>query len=325
MEKARQRSPDAVFATSLIEPGMRTTAYRRWLRPIAKFQPRDDEPVDASIITYRLGQITLAQSDSGAAHYLRDEHTIAKSRFNECLLLRLLLQGKLRGRFGKGEVEIHQGDIYLTDLAQVSELWLLEDCRHINVMLPRAQLEDMPVHGRILHAEWLPCRMLREHLLNFVEILRHCTADNVKEMNKATVELLRFCLRTDDVHSSERNSFDEVRERIMQYIDEHLSEPDLGALRLQHVFDTSRAQLYRQFAELGGVQHYIRNKRLQAVLRDLCNEPHRSINEIIERYGFSNERQFQRAFRARFGMTASQVRADWKSKAAAESFDTVDY
>lgn len=324
MEKARQRFPDAVFATSLIEPGMRTTAYRRWLRPIAKFQPRGHEPVDASIISYRLGQITLAQSESCAAHYLRDEHIIAKSRFNDCLLLRLLLDGKLRGRFGGAEVEIKQGDIYLTDMAQVCELWVQENSRHINVMLARAQLEDMQVHGRVLHAEWLPSRMLREHLLRFVEILRHCNADNVREMSKATLELLRFCLRTSEVQCDEPSPFNEARECIMRYIDEHLSEPNLGALRLQHVFATSRAQLYRQFAELGGVQHYIRNKRLQAVLRDLCNEPQRSITEIIERYGFSNERQFQRAFRARFGMTASQMRADWKSRAAAEPFDTVE-
>ena len=324
MERARQRFPDAVFATSLIEPGMRTTAYRRWLRPIAALEPCNDEPVDASIVSYRLGLITLAQSNSGAARYSRDARTIAKSRFNDCLLLRLVVRGSLRGRFNGGEVEIKQGDIYLTDLAQSSELWLLEDSQHINVMLPRAQVEDMPVHGRVLHAEWLPCRMLREHLLNFVAVLRHCSADNLQEMTKATLELLRFCLRTDEVRSTERTSFDEARERIVRYIDEHLSEPNLGALRLQRVFDTSRAQLYRQFAELGGVQHYIRNKRLQAVLRDLCNEPQRSITEIIERYGFSNERQFQRAFRARFGMTASQVRADWKSRAVAEPFDTVE-
>jgi AraC-like DNA-binding protein len=317
MERARQRFPDAVFATSLIQPGMRTTAYRRWLRPLALLESH--HPVDASIITYRLGQMTLSQSTSGAAHYVRDERIIDKSRFNDFLFLRLLVHGKVRGQFDQGEVTIAPGDIYLTDLAHASKLWLEEDCKHISVLLPRNQVDDMTVHGRVLQAGWLPCRMLREHLLNFIEILRHCNTENVKEMVKATFELLRFCLRTDEVRSSERNSYDEARERVLEYIDRHLSESDLDAGRLQRAFGISRAQLYRQFAELGGVKHYIRNKRLQAVLRDLCNEPHRSITEITERYGFSNERQFQRAFRSRFGMTASQVRAEWKSKAGPET------
>jgi AraC-like DNA-binding protein len=321
MEKAKQRFPDAVFATSLIEPRMRSVAYRRWLGPIAQFEPSNEEPVDATIISYRLGPITVAQSTSGAAHYLRDEQIIAKGQFNECVLLRLLTKGQVRARFGADEVEIRQGDIYLTDMAQEAELWVEEDCAHINVMFPRAQFEDVPVHGRVLRAEWLPCRMLREHLINFLEVLRYCNADNLQEMVKITMELLHFCLSTHGAQGEERGSFDDARERIVQYIDKHLSESDLGAVRLQQAFGVSRAQLYRQFAELGGIQHYIRNKRLQAVLRDLCNEPQQSITEIIERYGFSNERQFQRAFRARFGMTASQVRADWKSRAITEEYD----
>ncbi|WP_233840331.1 helix-turn-helix domain-containing protein [Dyella sp. 2HG41-7] len=303
---------------------MRTTAYRRWLRPFALIEPRNDEPVDASVITYRLGQMTVAQSTSGVAHYVRDEHIIARSRFNDCLFLRLLVQGKVRARFGDGEVEINTGDIYLTDLSQASELWVMEDSQHINVMLPRSDVDDMLVHGRVLHAEWLPCRMLREHLLNFIDILRHCNANNVKEMINATLELLRFCLRTDDLRGNERGSFSDARERIVQYIDQHLTERTLGAAQLQKAFGISRAQLYRQFAELGGIKHYIRNKRLQSVLHDLCNERQRSITDILELYGFSNERQFQRAFRARFGMTASQVRAGWKSQSVTKPFDDED-
>lgn len=323
MERARQRHPDAVFATSLVEPGLRTTAYRRWLRPIALLESCNDEPVNASIVAYRLGQITLAQSSSSVVHYLRNEATIANSRFHDCVLMRLLVQGKLHGQFGNTKVSVKQGDIYLSDMAHASELWLEEECTHINVLMPRSYVGDMLVHGRVLHGEWLPCRMLREHLLNFIEILRHCNADNVKEMVKATKELLRFCLRTGDTSAGSPDYFDEARERVLQYIDLHLGENDLGALRIQQVFGVSRSQLYRQFAELGGVQHYIRNRRLQAVLRELCNEPNRSITDIITRYGFSSERQFQRAFRTRFGMTASQVRAEWRSRGT-ESYDLVE-
>jgi AraC-like DNA-binding protein len=325
METARQRFPDVVFATSLIEPGMRTTAYRRWLRPMARLEASNDEPMNASVVTYRLGRITLSHSTSSAAHYLRDEATLALGQFNDCVLLRLLQHGRVRGRFGDVTTQIKEGDIYFTDLSQPSELWLESDCSHVNVMIHRSDMGDAPTHGRVLQGERLPCRMLREHLLNFAEVLRHYQAIDVKEMVRATMELLRFSLRTDTTRSGGADYFDEARERIVEYIDQHLSEGDLGALRLQAVFGVSRSQMYRLFAELGGIQHYIRNKRLQAVLRDLCNEPHKSITDIIERYGFSNERQFQRAFRARFGMTASQVRAGWKSKSIADVLNLTAY
>ena len=320
MEKARQRSPDGMFATSLIEPGLRAVAYRRWLRPIALLEAGGEEPVSASIVTYRLGRMTLSRSTSNTARYLRDEAIIARSRFKDCLLLRLLVAGNAHGVFGNDRKDIKEGDIYLSDLAQPAELLVQGDCMHINVMMHRSEAGDMPVHGRVLHGEWLPCHMLREHLLNFIEVLQHCSAAGLREMINATMELMRFCLRTDGA-SNDADGFGESRERIVEYIDQHLHDDDLGAPRLQQVFGVSRSQLYRQFAELGGIQHYIRNRRLQSVLRDLCNEPQQSIAEIIERHGFSNERQFQRAFRARFGMTASQARAGWRSTSLIDPFD----
>jgi AraC-like DNA-binding protein len=74
----------------------------------------------------------------------------------------------------------------------------------------------------------------------------------------------------------------------------------------------SRAKLYCLFVEFGGVQHYIRDRRLDAVLRDICQRRDLSISAAAHRYGFSNDRQFQRAFRARFGTTAKDARAGWR-------------
>jgi AraC-like DNA-binding protein len=56
------------------------------------------------------------------------------------------------------------------------------------------------------------------------------------------------------------------------------------------------------------------------VLHELCNEPYQSISAIIARYGFSNDRQFQRAFRDRFGMTASEARSGWNDEAGGGPF-----
>jgi AraC-like DNA-binding protein len=82
----------------------------------------------------------------------------------------------------------------------------------------------------------------------------------------------------------------------------------LSAAILQQRFHISRTQLYRMFASSGGVQHYIRERRVEAVHRDLREQPERNISDLAFSRGFSSERQFQRAFHARYGRTASEVR-----------------
>jgi AraC-like DNA-binding protein len=99
-----------------------------------------------------------------------------------------------------------------------------------------------------------------------------------------------------------------MQERMLTYIDAHLNDSELNATMLQRKFRISRTHLYRLFAELGGVQHCIRERRLEAAFRSLCEQPDRNISEIIFRLGFSNERQFQRSFRSRYGMTATAAR-----------------
>ena len=54
---------------------------------------------------------------------------------------------------------------------------------------------------------------------------------------------------------------------------------------------------------------WIRDRRLQAAHEDLSDPANtRSIGEIAYARGFADQAQFSRAFRARFGMTASALR-----------------
>jgi AraC-like DNA-binding protein len=65
------------------------------------------------------------------------------------------------------------------------------------------------------------------------------------------------------------------------------------------------------FAQEGGAQAYIRERRLQAALRALQAQGHREpIGLIAERLGFSDGAHMSRLFRARFGITPSDARAD---------------
>ncbi|MCD9027852.1 AraC family transcriptional regulator [Luteimonas sp. BDR2-5] len=97
--------------------------------------------------------------------------------------------------------------------------------------------------------------------------------------------------------------------RILRCIEEHLEDPALDCDFLQRLFFVSRPTLYRMFQPLGGVSRYIRERRLVAARRRLREEPHHSITWLLYDLGFESERQFQRAFQARFGMSPASWRA----------------
>lgn len=95
---------------------------------------------------------------------------------------------------------------------------------------------------------------------------------------------------------------------ILDYIDTHLGECELGEQSIRHRFKLSRATLYRRFQTLGGVANYIRERRLQLAYRHLTHNPACSLTWLLYEIGFASERQFQRSFMARFGMSA----ANWR-------------
>jgi AraC-like DNA-binding protein len=71
----------------------------------------------------------------------------------------------------------------------------------------------------------------------------------------------------------------------------------------------SRATLYRVFAPHGGIMRYVQERRLIAV-RAALSDPleMRKLSRIAADLGFNSEAHFSRAFRQRFGMTATEYR-----------------
>lgn len=299
-----------MFSTSLIEPSLRVEAFRQWIRPIADVRPADDSSIEASVTSYDLGQILVASSTSSAARYIRDQPIIDRGSFSDCMVLRLSQGGEVRGIFGEHiHVDIHEGDIYLGDLSQPVDV-LVNDSRHINLLFQRKVFgkDAASLHGYVLRKDWLPCRMLTQHLVQLITTLPLFSAAEALAASEATLSVLRRCFHIASEEHGSRLWMETLRTRILGYIDADIANSKLSASLLQRKFHISRTHLYRVFSDLGGVQHCIRERRLEAAFRSICEQPDKSISDIAYRLGFSNERQFQRAFRSRYSMTASDVR-----------------
>ena len=98
--------------------------------------------------------------------------------------------------------------------------------------------------------------------------------------------------------------------RIMEYVRQHLQEPDLGAGRIAADNHISVRQLYRILAAEGvSLGDWIRTRRLEGAHRDLALPfLHDPISAIARRWGFTDASSFARMFRTTYGVSPSEWR-----------------
>ncbi|MBB3060646.1 helix-turn-helix domain-containing protein [Microbulbifer rhizosphaerae] len=95
-----------------------------------------------------------------------------------------------------------------------------------------------------------------------------------------------------------------------KYIQRYLASPDLGANSICRTLGISRRQLYYLFERHGGVEKFIRQRRLAACCKAIADPmDHRLINTIACSYGFTNQALFSRQFRAAYGFSPTEARA----------------
>lgn len=101
------------------------------------------------------------------------------------------------------------------------------------------------------------------------------------------------------------------REQIKACARARLRDPGLTVAAIATALHTSVSTLHRAFAgEPCSVAEWIWAQRLDAVRADLCDPAlrHRTISDLAFSWGFVDASHFSRAFKARFGCTARDVR-----------------
>ena len=103
-----------------------------------------------------------------------------------------------------------------------------------------------------------------------------------------------------------------TRQRIMDHIEAHLGDPDLGPDTISRAVRISRSYLYELLAEGNEtVSGFIRSRRLQAAYEMLIGDPRGSvaISEVAYRTGFRSPSHFSRSFTRHFHATPRDIRA----------------
>ncbi|MEV8472727.1 AraC family transcriptional regulator [Ralstonia sp. UNC404CL21Col] len=218
----------------------------------------------------------------------------------------LLLGGRVTCRAMGPDSVKKAGDLFFYDVAQINDC-MVEAGDVISVVVPRHLL---PSHAALLHDRVLTsgiARLLGDHLLSLFRNLSTLREQDVASVVQSTLLLMAAAVSptVEAVRAAHTPISTALIERIRQYIDAHLLEPDLTPERICRDVGLSRAKLYQLFEEDGGIMRQIRRRKLRHAYHVLSDpqRQHVRIAEVAWAHGFSDEKYFYRLFKAEFGHT----------------------
>lgn len=135
-------------------------------------------------------------------------------------------------------------------------------------------------------------------------------------IGRQLLELLGLLLdETRDAHTSSLSSVRVAHiARVEKFIRLNLKNPDLSPDLIAEGCGISKRYLHDLFKDVNGtVSQQIRDQRLIAARDRLAAAPGLAIAEVAYRFGFSDQAQFSRLFKTKFGMTPSEFKSEASS------------
>jgi AraC-like DNA-binding protein len=224
------------------------------------------------------------------------------------------IAGARRYRQNGAEVLLKPGDSTVIDSGRPWSSSCGTDCVRLYLRVPRWMMEnrlrtvEIPIAQRICGSAGMEATLARLSQSLYEE------AEWMKEQESAAVldayfEILAACIGGSQVNG---HSFLELRGRIYQFVDAHISEPTLGPVEIATALGISVRHLHRLCSVAGKtLGEYIRARRLEQCRDDLAN-PHvreKTITEIAFCWGFSDSAHFSHCFRKQFGISPRAFRA----------------
>lgn len=271
--------------------------------------------------TWTLDSLLFSHTRGPARTLSRNARHRARSPWG-FVQLRLYLRGHAHKRIAGQDVKVDPGAVHLVNFDHDFEQRGTEGDQftafiphHVigydaNRHPPHLRFDPTSASGRILSAATLAMQQ---------ELPSLCQADAPMLAN-GFAGLVRGLLGN-GWDSQDDASVQGARAATMrQYLDQHLSDPNVGPATLAKAFGASRATIYRDFAEHGGVERYIVRRRLDRAYHELTRQPPRrgAVTAVAEAWGFASIHHFSRLFRAEFGMSPSDAVGLWQEPAASE-------
>ncbi|MDO0916634.1 helix-turn-helix domain-containing protein [Streptomyces sp. DT2A-34] len=256
---------------------------------------------------------------TGNAHVIERSSQTVRATPKDSVFASLLLKGEAVFLHENGCLAVTVGELVVYDTRRPYLFGFSSSMRQILVDIPRELFGQTCLAGELPGAMVFGRSTVREGAL--VAALRSTVGGPVESrqandpacVERAVLDLLAQLAaeRTDGGPGP-----DAYRSQLIvaeDYIDRHLHDPGLDAAQVADVLGISVRHLGRIFESTGrSPMRHIVERRLVAAHRELTVPGGRqtTIADLAYRWGFSSQAHFARLFRARFGMTPSEARAE---------------
>lgn len=283
------------------------------LYEVTELHEAADRPFWNRSTVHRIGTSVLGRGESVGQTFHRDSAHIRRSGLDHVSLVVNLSDGE--GDFDGRSRRMGAGSVQFRDLARPSTS-RTGRVDIINLICPRdivpGWLLQQSFHGLTLAADTAGAVLVASHLKTLLSVMDRLSEDQAMAAVDATFVIAeRFLggegrptpLQYDAIQRT-------IRRRAAQIVDAGLAQgavPDMG--RLATAVGVSRSSLYRAFADMGGVQTYLRRRRLDRLYAALRFGETRTtpLSDLVQRNGYASVALFEREFRDRYGFSPGDV------------------
>jgi AraC-like DNA-binding protein len=308
-----------VRSTDDVRPGERveywTDLISRNVNPM-RIEPAGHGPVRGQVRAETIGDLTVAEITVEGIRALHTRAQVSRSHSHVYAVCVNLEGDACINRRGE-QIELHQGDVFVTDSRHEFALDFERAGRRLQVSLPTQWLDN-----RIARPELLSGVVLRDlpfgrlwasHLATGFTVASTFSPTAATLFTRHSVELLAQAL--EELHFDQPTPSEAAREaiylRACHMIALKCSDPKLAPDQIARELGLSTRSLIRIFAAHNQtVMRRIFNERIRqaAKLLSAPEAAHRSITQIAFACGFNDASHFGRAFAADMDMTPSQWR-----------------
>jgi AraC-like DNA-binding protein len=269
-------------------------------------------PLDMAVTAAKVDQLIVTGYRS-RSHLAERSEEMVRQRPARFVKLRLYLRGGARVFHGATTYRLEPGAIHVIDH---SRAWTshADDHAHLSVFVPHRLIDYDPARNPVCSS--LPLGGAQGAVLADALRALHRRLPLLRESDAPALAagvsgLLRGMLWGTAMDSAETGHRHERRRAMRSYLERHLREPDLAVERLCRTFNVARATVYRDFADVGGVERYIFLRRLERAFLELAGQPpvRGAVQRVADDWGFASLSHFSRAFLEHFGMRPSDAAA----------------
>jgi AraC-like DNA-binding protein len=278
----------------------------------------DDKSFTGVIAPTELGPLHLAEVTAGA-HLIRRTSRLIRSADADYYKLSLQLEGRCVLTQDGRDTVLAPGDLVVYDTTRPYGLRFDDPFRMIVLMFPRPLLQVPQASMRLMTGHRIPGdhglgMLIGPFLTGLVHQADRCASSVSMNLCDAVLDMLTATL-ANELGCSERPPHGPrqaaLLARIKSYIEDQLTNPDLGPAAIAAAHHISPRYLRKLFeAEGDSVARWVRTRRLERCRHDLTRPEHADlpVSAVATRWCLTDAAHFSRLFKATYGRSPREYR-----------------